>query len=979
MPSSIEEVLQSQLTPDQCNAATDPAKEVLTLACAGSGKSRTLAFRIARLVAKGASADSIVAFTFTDKAAETIKLRVAQALIAADIPPTVLGAMYIGTIHSYCQNILGEMDAKYRQFDVLDENRLKLYLISRYARLGIQPLRQQKNEGYFDTVEQVANAWKTVNDEMIQLQAVTANEPLLGTILETLQAELNRDQFIDFSLMIRIVAEALQVGDAAVRRAVSKLRHLMVDEYQDVNPAQEVLIRELHILSDTLFVVGDDDQSIYAFRGADVTNILTFQQRYPNCSPHTLSTNYRSTQAIVETADRFIAAEMGPKRITKNPVAFSNSSPRDFRNLWFNTRADEAEWVASRIRSLLGTAYQEKDGKIRGLTPGDFAILMRSTRSSEQDGSPRHAPFTQALNSRNILYSLEQGGSVFDRPQVNAILQSLKLLHDSPPTRESARQVFDSTILPAYPSADFDQFATVLSQWGRRVHRPVVAGGTRQKLYPQQFVHDLLNAFGIDQADFNDSIMQDIGVFSRILQDVETVYLSIDTAERFRDILHFLEHVARNGYDRSTDDVLRRPDAVTVATVHKMKGLEFPVVFVVDMEAQRFPGRNLNYAGWLPNLVIQAALRRGAYRGNPDEEARLFYTALTRAERYLHVSGSTNLPNGARPRKQSGFALRLAHPEISNDPAALPNGLTPCPPEPRVDETVVPTTYSDIRYYLRCPRDYQYRKSFGFSPPVPELFGFGKTVHTSIEKLHEISANRPPTTSETETVVNDTFHLKHVFQSNDPENNPGPYERARTVASVIAKTYVESYAEDFTRRRQVEARFEIPATQAVITGTIDLMLKQDEQGNILDASVIDFKSMEGGENPEENEELHWTELALQVQLYAKAARDVLGENAQTGAVHLLKDNQRVNIPVTDDAVNNAVANVEWAVERIIAGDFPMRPEKTKCDKCDFRLLCPKAPENFATNTTPPPIHVASNNQQQMARAFSEFDDTPNQS
>jgi DNA helicase II / ATP-dependent DNA helicase PcrA len=160
--------------------------------------------------------------------------------------------------------------------------------------------------------------------------------------------------------------------------------------------------------------------------------------------------------------------------------------------------------------------------------------------------------------------------------------------------------------------------------------------------------------------------------------------------------------------------------------------------------------------------------------------------------------------------------------------------------------------------------------------------------------------------------------------------------------------------------------------QAVIAGSIDLMLKQDEAGSITDASVIDFKSMEGGEL-EENERLHWTELALQVQLYAKAARDVLGENAETGAVHLLKDNQRIDTPVTPEAINAAVANVEWAVDRIIEGDFPARPQTVKCENCDFNSLCPKTPENFRTGTTPPAIHVPLSNRQQLARAFSEFD------
>ncbi|MDM8518796.1 ATP-dependent DNA helicase [Anaerolineales bacterium HSG6] len=983
MPS-ITEILQNNLDMAQFKAASDSAAEVLTLACAGSGKSRTLAFRIARLVAEGATPDSIVAFTFTEKAAESIKLRVAQALIAADLSPTVLGAMYIGTIHSYCQNVLGEMDATYRQFDVLDDNRLKLYLLSRFSALNLRDLQErqfprkkpnERQKGYFKTIEKVYDAWSVVNDEMIDMQTVTASDALLGVILERLQQQLNQDQFIDFSLMIRLVAEALKTQRPAAQRAVSKLRHLMVDEYQDVNPAQETLIKELHALSETLFVVGDDDQSIYGWRGADVNNILTFDQRYPNCSVHTLSTNYRSTQAIVQVSDAFVVAELGPRRIAKNPVAHSSPSPKDFRNLWFDVRDDEADWVISRVKKLLGAEYREKDGIVRGLTPGDFAILMRSTRSSEGGGLPRHAAFTQRLEDASIAYSLEAGGSVFDRPQVNALRESFELLRNGSPTREQARQLFDNVVLPCYSSANFNRFSIILSEWGRLIHAPI--SGARRKVYPQQLVHDMLNAFDIENAGFDSGVMQDIGLFSRMMQDVETVYLSIDTATRFQQILNFLQNIAESGYNTSTDDVLRRPDAVTVSTVHKMKGLEFPVVFVVDVERGRFPSSNRKYQGWLPTAVIQQALNRLAYRSNPEEEIRLFYTAMTRAERYLYITGSESLPNGKKKWKSSQFTLHFSHPEISDDPTGLPQGLIPCSPAPRADETIVPTSYSDIRYYLRCPRDYQYRKSFGFSPPVPELFGFGKTVHTSIEKLHELYDNRSPTQDEVSTVVNDTFHLKHVFPSQDPENRPGPYEGARDAASSIAQTYVESYSDDFIRQKQIEVRFEIPVEQAVITGAIDLMLKQDEQGNILYASVVDFKSMEGGDI-EENERLHWTELALQVQLYAKAARDVLGENAETGVVHLLKDNQRIDVPVTIDALNAAVANVEWSVERIIDGDFPMRPSVSKCENCDFKALCPKIPQNFNSNTEPPAIHIPLRDQQQMARAFSEFDD-PQQS
>jgi len=966
----IDNILRTELTPQQYDAAVDPGRDVLCLACAGSGKSRTLAYRIARLLAADEPPEGIVAFTFTDKAAETIKRRVSQALSRAGMNQSALGAMYIGTIHSYCQSVLGRLDAVYRQFDVLDENRLKLYIISRYPQLGLAGLRPRARGGsYFDAIKQLSDAWKMLNDEMLTIDQVTASDPQLGQVLERLRDCLRRDQFIDFSLMIRSVVDAFGANRDGARAAIGDLRHLMVDEYQDVSPSQEELVRQLREISRTLFVVGDDDQSIYAWRGADVSNILNFRARYAGASQRTLSENFRSTNAIVAASDGFAANELGPSRIAKNPTAAANRAPRDFRVLWFDTRAEEADWVAERIRALLGSRYDEPDGSSRGLTLADFAILMRSTREEEQNGRPRHAAFTQALTGRDITFSLEAGGGPFDRPQIAVLRSTFGLLRDGPPTRAVVETHFNNQVLPSYPNADFNSLVQCLTEWGRLIHTP--PGGARRRVYPQKLVYDLLAAFRVDRTEWPDAVMRDIGLFSRMMQDVEAVYLSVDSVGRFREILNFLDNAAETGYDVSTEDVLERPDAVTVSTVHKAKGLEYPVVFVVDVEAQRFPGNQRNYAGWLPAAVIQPALNRGAYQKNRSEEARLFYTAVTRAERYLYVTGAASLPNGARPRRTSDFSRRLVHAELSTDPAQLPDGLVAFPPRRRIDETVLPTSFSQIKYYLRCPMDYRFRQSFGFTPPIPDMFGFGRTVHTAVEKLHEIFGDRAPTRDEAGEIADRVFHLKHVPESRDPVNNPGPYERGRAKAVEIAQAYVDSYEADFQRRRQVEARFEIPAQDCVISGAIDLLLREDEQGRILEAEVIDFKAMEGGDEPEANEDLNWAELSLQVQLYARAAQDVLGENARTGSVHLLKDNQRVDVPVDDEAVRAAVENVEWAVQGILAEDFPMRPHEDKCAQCDFSRLCPKNAEQFGfTRTVPPPI--ATPGGAVAVQAFSQF-------
>ena len=967
----IDRVLRTHLTDQQYDAAVDPAREVLCLACAGSGKSRTLAYRIARLIAEEEAPDGIVAFTFTEKAAESIKRRVSQALSTAGIDATVMGAMYIGTIHSYCQRLLGEIDAKYRQFDVLDENRLKLYLISRFQQLGLgEFLGRVSGNRYFEMIRQVADAWKTANDEVLDFDEVSEYDLELGDLLIRIREGLRQDQYIDFSLMIRNAVDVIRANVPGVEKGIGDLRHLMVDEYQDVNPCQEELIQLLHQRSDTLFVVGDDDQSIYAWRGADVSNILEFQERYGQARLHTLSRNFRSTVPIVQASDAFVAANLGPSRIRKDPSAVQNRFPQDFRVLWFPNRRAEAEWVAERIRILLETKYEDEGG-VRGLTPADFALLMRSTRQEEQDRTARHTAFTEALRARGIPFSLQAGGGPFERLQVAVLRSTFELLRHSPLDRQTALRHFDTQVLNAYPNADSRKYLRILTDWSQRIHRP--RGSTRIRLFPQKLVYELLEAFNVSLTNFDDGVMRDVGLFSRMILDVETVYLSVDSRHRFAEVLNFLHNAAESGYDVSTDDVLQRPDAVTVSTVHKMKGLEFPCVFVVDVEAHRFPRRRSKYRGWLPQRVMANAIERGAYQSTHNEETRIFYTSVTRAERYLYVSGAEDLPMAKRQARESQYALGLlTESAISRDPDGLPVGLEPGNPRRRIEDSDYPTNFTEIKYYLQCPKSYQFRERYGLNPTIPEMFGFGRTVHTSIQKLHELFPNTPPEQDELEDVITDTFHLKHVPRSSDPVNRPGAYETAMNRAVEVGNAYVSDYGSDFRRNRQLEVMFEIPAANCVISGSIDLLLREDEAGNILDAEIVDFKAIGGGNDPTGDGKLDWTELALQVQLYARAAEQVLGTNAKTGSVHLLKDNQRVEVPISDDALDAAIANIEWAVRGILSSDFPMRPDPDKCNACDFKSICARTPQQFLELTGDPlELHLPKGTE--MVRAFSRFE------
>lgn len=956
----IEQILHDNLTDDQYSAVVDNSRHILCLACAGSGKSRTLAYKIAYLVSQGESPESIVAFTFTEKAAESIKRRVAEALHQLGLPENYIGAMFIGTLDSFCQKLLGDIDAKYRQYDILDGNGLILFIMSRFWKLGFKGAQGK----YFkDKVLPLADAWQTMNNENISLAEIRKYAPEIGQRLEALDNELRDDGYMDFSYAIRLGVEELKKITNKDSSYIAKFKYLLVDEYQDINPIQEEFIRTFAAHLDMLLVVGDDDQSIYNWRGANVQNILTFSSRYDGVSVHRLLINFRSTKAIVDGANEFVQRLLNTQRLDKDIKSNYDGNIQDLRKLWFDKREDEAEWVASRIEELVGTKYVEKvnpDGSevCRGLTFSDFAILLRSIHNS--NGDNRDKDFADALTRHNIPYKTTGEGGIFDRPYASCVRDSMELLRNPGITRESATDFFDVNVVPIFPDASKEDFLRVLHKWNQNIHASSAAA--RRKVYPQEFLHDLIDAFNV--RNFADeTALRDLGLYSKIILDVEKTYTSIDSNYRYAEMLNFIGNIAENNYELEQVDFLAQDNAVSISTIHKVKGLEYPVVFVVDLIRGRFPHKKSAYSGALPTEVMQDAVNRGAYGTRLDDEARLFYTAITRAERCLYLSGSTEHRDLKRDARRSEFIADFS-PGIREDKGneSLAEKI---PQKGRFAESDYPTDYSTVKMYLSCPYAYKLSTVYGYHAAVPELFGFGKTSHTILERLHQCFKNRPPTAAEVLEIVDRTFMLKHVFPSKDPVNHPGSYERAKALVKRILTDYADIYKDDFCRLRQDEARFEIPAQGALITGSIDLLLKEEPDRGIVEADVIDFKSME---TPADETAFDWRDMSIQVQLYSKAAREIIGENVETGFIHTLKDNKRTRIPVDEESVDNAIKTIEWAVQGILKEDFPMRACRKKCESCDFRAMCAQKSQPFKTSEVPPSINTPSG-----ARPIAAFD------
>lgn len=948
----VNKILKDNLTDDQYKAVIDDSKYILCLACAGSGKSRTLAYKIAYLLSQGELPESIVAFTFTEKAAESIKRRVAEALHKFNLPENYIGAMFIGTLDSFCQKLLGDINAKYRQYDILDRNGLILFLMSRFSQIGFK-----HGEGrYFkENILPLADAWQTMNNENIDLANIEQYDRTLFERLTKLGKILDHDGYMDFSFAIRLGVQELKKISNKENSYIAKYKFLLVDEYQDINPVQEEFIKTLANHLDMLLVVGDDDQSIYGWRGANVQNILTFKERYPGVSVHKLLVNFRSTNAIVSGANNFVQHTISLVRLSKDIESYSDGNIQDLRKLWFDKREEEAEWVAKRIESLIGTKYVEginPDGteRCRGLCYSDFAILLRSIHNS--NGDNRDKQFTDALIRHGIPFKTSSEGGIFDRPYAVSIRDSMELLRNSGLPREHAIAFFESNILPIFPCANREKFITILNKWHQNIHGST--SSARRKVYPQEFLHDLIDSFNIRDLD-DDTALRDLGLFSKIILDVEKTYVSIDSAYRYAEMLNFIGAIAANSYELESIDYLSKENAVDVSTIHKVKGLEYPVVFVVDLIATRFPHKRATYNGILPHELMSNAVNRGAYGTRLEDEARLFYTAVTRAERCLYLSGSTNHPGLKRPCKQSPFFSEFNTSELRED-IELDALAEKIEPKPRFNENEFPTDYSSVKSYLTCPYAYKLATIYGYNASVPELFGFGKTSHTILERLHQKFKHRAPTADEVIEMVESTFMLKHVFPSNDPINRPGSYERAKSLVEKILIEYSNQYASDFGRLRQDEARFEISVKDALITGAIDLLLMEDPAKGIVTADVIDFKSME---TPEDTNSYDWRDMSIQVQLYSRAAKEVIGENVETGYIHTLKDNRRTAIPVDRESIDNAIGVIEWAVRGILDGDFPMRACQKNCGLCDFRAMCAQKLQDFKSDAMPPKIHTPS--------------------
>ena len=416
-------------------------------------------------------------------------------------------------------------------------------------------------------------------------------------------------------------------------RLAERVKYVIVDEYQDVNPIQEAIVWSLHKLGAQMCVVGDDDQTIYQWRGSDVENILTFDNRYPVVERISLEENFRSSEGVVETARAFI--EQNSARVPKamTPTGAQPYETGDITALSFGGPAAEAQHIVDSVHALRGVAFKD-DQVERGLSWSDMAILLRSVKANAE-------PITQALQSAGIPFIVTGMTNLFGTAEAEAARQLFYFIADRPgvdatalkASWETARLGIDPAVLDqaieGAASAKASLTAPDQKRWGQYSIQRVFLGfldqaGVREELVP---------------GGRGEVVFYNLGKFSQVISDFETIHFHSKPAEKYGSFADFLQHRAEDAYPEGwQDNQYANPDAVRIMTIHQAKGMQWPVVFVPAMLRNRFPaarigGRNVWHL--LPRAGIRGQVR---FEGTIEDERRLFYVAMTRSQKYLHLT-----------------------------------------------------------------------------------------------------------------------------------------------------------------------------------------------------------------------------------------------------------------------------------------------------------------------------------------------------
>ncbi len=899
------------------------------IACAGAGKTEFVSKRIAYLIYKDiAKPENIVAFTFTDRAAEELKFRIRQRIRELIGHQPDVGDMYVGTIHSFCFKLLQEFVPKYRVYDVLDEGKRYAFVSSIKKDLNysvlLPSLKKRSDKPYGITYESwVLNTFlrcvDIAREEMLNQEDISESDSFIEAF-STYKNLLDKKRFLDFSSMMSITVQKLKEDKELLEEVRKKYTYITVDEYQDVNPIQEELIRLLTGDNVNLCVVGDDDQSIYQWRGSTTENIIKFDKYYKGVYTYPLPKNYRSTKLIVDCANNVIINN-DPKRLPKIMESAGSAGDKgDIYKLVFDHQFDEVKFVVDKIKNLIGIEIIDTDGKKRGITYSDIAIFFRSVR---YDGEP----YLDALEEAGIPVAVNGIGGLFESEEADIIFEIFSCLGDFSKIWDyEAKEGYVPDLISIYERAK-DCFAIPSKTQFIKIFEKLKEDiKSKRRLSLQVLYAGILSILGLQSEslheDEDEVMLYNLGRISQAITDYEATrtYCTYKDIERF---CWFIKHYAEGAYDAGAgDDPTLALNAVQVMTLHGTKGLGFPVVFMPYSVNRKQRETD-------PGYLNPKAFNFKRYHGSEEDERRLFYVGMTRAKKFLYVS-YPKLCKQRAYKKPSRFFFEIPDKLCITKQIPDPTKRNKLKPESSSENIQFPTSYSELSDYVRCAYDYKLRYIYNFNPELVQALGYGKQVHNIINLLHKKAqkTGKIPTLDEASRIADKHFYLRYAAEEQ--------METLKKSAIKSVQNYIKLWEKDFSLTVKTERAFEFDVENALISGSIDLLKRENSSEDILE--IVDFKTGKQRTQIEEDS-------ILQAQLYTIAAREALGLNVKKAYIHYLDSGakpERVEVLTTSKQLEYALKTLIHAVNGITSRKFNRDAKSMKtCNGCDFKHFCPK--------------------------------------
>lgn len=968
----------TKLNTEQLEAVNHGSGPLLIIAGAGTGKTTVITKRIQNLILeKDVPPSGILALTFTEKAAAEMETRVDEVL------PYGYTQMWIETFHAFCDRIL-RRDAIHigltPAFNLLTEAEALLFLRRHLFEFDLDYFRPLGNplkflQGMLNHFSRLKDDDITTTQYLDYANKLTGDEDEIRKTLELANAfrkyeDLKtKEGVMDFSDLISNTLKLFRTRKNILSEYQKLFQYILVDEFQDTNYAQNEMAILLAGESKNITVVGDDDQSIYRWRGAAIANMIQFRAHFPKAKIIALTKNYRSTQNILDGAYQLIQNNNPDRLEVKEEIDKKLVSQREIKgdeiNLIFTNRVeDEADEVAKKIHEEVNKS---------NLLYNEFAILIRAND---------HAlPFQKALERKKIPYQFLGPGHLFQQKEIKDLIAYLHALANFEDTSSLYRlithPIFDieardiAAILNFAKKNNYSLFEAMeqvgesnLTDSGRekiiritdmmKRHLARIPTDTAGQILYYFFEDSGLLGHYLDPKTVRtEKEAQNVAKFFEKLQNFATTR---EDASVFA-VVDWINLSMELGESPLAADIdWTQNNAVNILTVHSSKGLEFPVVFVVNLVTQRFPSRDRREQIPVPEKLIREVLPSGDE--NLQEERRLFYVAATRARDKLYLTASRFYGEAKRERKISPFVIetlgaervdnivrkqsavqpgqQLSLLDIANVQAqqsdineSVSNAAGTIEQFNGVKTPITYISYSQLQTFQTCPLHYKLRYILKLPTPPSPALSYGISVHSTLRDiLQDAKAKKETINSETISGILRKNWINEGYAGKSHE------QKAYKQAEGMLSGFWENYQSEKPDTVSVEQPFNFWLNKVKAGGRIDRIDKL--QGNKIE--IIDYKT---GKNILTEKK---AKDDLQLSFYALAAtevRDTILHHTPDEIVltlHYLETNQKISTTRTKEELEIAKEKILGLVTKIEQSDFHCSGGQF-CKNCEYKMLC----------------------------------------